>query len=82
MTPYQNIHTQAMLSMLLVGVDVAATAVNLASKDLTYVARSHLVTLSGICAYFWYCRKGDWGLGGVWWGLVLFFLLRAGQVGV
>eukprot|EP00983_Pelagomonas_calceolata_P074563 1152605-Pelagomonas_calceolata.AAC.6 len=37
------------------------------------------VTLTGICAYFWHCRKYDWGLSGVWWGLVLFFLLRAGQ---
>jgi len=38
------------------------------------------VTLAGICAYFWQCRRLDWGLSGVWWGLVLFFTLRAGQV--
>jgi len=75
----QLIAPQAMISLALVGIDVAATAVNLACRDLTYVARSHLVTLTGICAYFWHCRKYDWGLSGVWWGLVLFFLLRAGQ---
>jgi len=34
---------QAMFSLALVGIDVAATAVNLACRDLNYVARSHLV---------------------------------------
>jgi len=32
-----------MFSLALVGIDVAATAVNLACRDLNYVARSHLV---------------------------------------
>jgi hypothetical protein len=70
---------QAMLAMLLVGVDVGGSSVNMALRDFQYTARSYVVTLAAIAAYFLAARRWDWGLGGVWWGLALFFGVRSVQ---
>lgn len=44
-----------------------------------YVARSFLVTLAALAGYMWLSRAAGWGLAGVWWGIVLFFGVRAAQ---
>jgi hypothetical protein len=70
---------QAALSLLLVGLDMAANSVNLALRDYAYTARAYMITLGAIGAYFAAAKAGSWGLGGVWWGLVLFFGARLAQ---
>lgn len=69
-----------MLAMLLTAADVGATGVLLARRDLRYVARSFVITLSLLAIFMWagVFRLG-WGLAGVWGGLVLFFALRSSQ---
>jgi hypothetical protein len=58
----------------------AATGVLLARRDLGYVARAYLFTLSALALYVWAGVYGQgWGLQGVWAGLVLFFMLRCAQ---
>jgi len=70
----------ALLSMLLIAADVGASGVLLARRDLAYVARAYLVTLSALAVYVLVGVHGcGWGLQGVWCGLVLFFGLRCVQ---
>ena len=38
-----------------------------------------MLTLAAMTAYFYTVRVRGWGLGEVWWGLALFFALRALQ---
>jgi hypothetical protein len=73
-------HTpQAGISIILVGLDVSCTAINLSQRDFAYVARSYVVTLLFIAAYFAASRHLEWGLRGVWGGLAAFFGVRAVQ---
>lgn len=37
------------------------------------------MTLVALAGYMWLCRTQAWGLGGVWWGIVIFFGVRAAQ---
>ena len=48
-------------------------------KDLGYVARAMVVTLSFLTVFLWQSRARGWGLPGVWYGLTLFFAARAAQ---
>lgn len=59
-----SVGPQAMLSMLLVFVDVAATSVLLAKRDLAYVARSFAITLAALAAFISFAMGGGGG-GGV-----------------
>lgn len=63
--------------MFICGLDVAASGILLASRDLSYMAKTMAVNLVTLTAFFSYARKASWGLAGVWWGLVIFFGLRA-----
>jgi hypothetical protein len=73
---------QAGISILLVGLDVSCTAINLSQRDFSYVARSYIITLLFIAAYFATSRHLGWGLRGVWGGLAAFFGVRAMQSSV
>ena len=59
--------------------DVSASGVLMACKDLLFLARAMVVSLFALVAYFPAAKAQGWQLGGIWWGLVLFFLLRAIQ---
>ena len=37
------------------------------------------ISLFVLVGYFSFAKSHGWQLGGIWWGLVLFFLLRAAQ---
>ena len=67
---------------MLCAVEVASAGVLLAGRQFGYLIRAMAVTLGALlAARFWggggLLTRG--GLGGVWWGLVAFFALRAGQ---
>lgn len=77
---------QTLISMVLVGFDVAATSVLLARRDLAYVARSFAVTLAALSLFMWRAMGDGSGsgplgdaLGSVWWALVFFYGVRAAQ---
>lgn len=75
-----SVAPQALLSMLLVATDVASAAVLLACRDLVYLARAFTLTFAALVAYIVLgVQPHGWGLSGVWWGLTLFFGLRAVQ---
>jgi Na+-driven multidrug efflux pump len=75
-----SVAPMALLAMLLTAADVGATGILLARRDLSYVARAYLVTLSALAVYVVAGVHGcGWGLPGVWYGLVLFFGLRCVQ---
>lgn len=63
--------------MFLCGLDVAASGILLAQKDLAYMAQTMAVNLITLTAFFVWVRRAGLGLAGVWWGLVIFFGLRA-----
>ena len=65
--------------MLLCAVDVTAGGVLMACKDLLFLARVMTISLAVLIGYFSVAKNQGWQLGGIWWGLVLFFLLRAAQ---
>lgn len=71
----------ALLAMLLTAADVAATGILLARRDLAYVARAFMFTLTALAVFVSVFVKGPYGMGldGVWWGLVLFFGVRCVQ---
>lgn len=70
---------QAALSQLLIGMDVTAVALLIAARDVPYVMRSFVLTFACLLGFMAVCRLQDWGLPGVWWGVVFFFGLRALQ---
>lgn len=47
---------QAMATLVVTGIDVAATAINISMKDFQYVARSYVLTFMATGAYFAACR--------------------------
>ena len=51
----------------------------MACKDLLFLARAMTISLFALVAYFTTAKAQGWQLGGIWWGLVLFFLIRAVQ---
>lgn len=65
--------------MLLCAVDVSAGGVLMACKDLLFLARAMTISFLALVAYFTATKAQAWQLGGIWWGLVLFFLIRAVQ---
>lgn len=73
------------LALLACGLDVSSTGVLLASREVTYVARSMLVSLTILAAFFaMVAIRGPLGgditqLKSVWWGLSIFFLARVFQ---
>lgn len=73
---------QAALSLMFCAVEVAAAGILLAGRQFGYLIRAMAITLSALLtARFWgggtLLMRG--GLGGIWWVLVAFFALRAGQ---
>ena len=50
-----------------------------ASHPAGYVARAMGICLAVLAGFLWWVRQNSASLGGVWWGLVAFFALRAGQ---
>ncbi|KAK9830569.1 hypothetical protein WJX72_012538 [[Myrmecia] bisecta] len=76
----RSVAPQGFLAMLLTGIDVAANGILMANKDLHYIARAMAINLAVLAAYLALASKwSGWSLGGVWWGLVLFFGMRALQ---
>ena len=59
--------------------DVSASGILMACKDLLFLARAMTISLVLLVAYFTAAKAQGWQLGGIWWGLVLFFLVRALQ---
>ena len=59
--------------------DVSASGILMACKDLLFLARAMTVSLAMLMAYFTVAKAWGWQLGGIWWGLVLFFFVRALQ---
>ena len=51
----------------------------MASKDLLVLARAMAVSFTAVVTYFKVMKGQGWQLGGTWWGLCLFFLIRALQ---
>lgn len=70
---------QCALAMVLCAVDVSASGILMACKDLLFLARAMTVSFLALVVYFTAAKAQGWQLGGVWWGLVLFFLIRAVQ---
>ena len=68
-----------LLSMMMVGLDVAATAILVTRRELAYIARSYTITLASLALLMLGCQRYGWGLGGVWWGVVYFFGARCVQ---
>ena len=73
---------QIVASMMLCAVDTSCSGVLMAGKDLMFLAQAMTVSLVILGAYFSAAKSQGWQLGGVWWGLVLFFFVRAAQSGL
>lgn len=73
---------QIVASMMLCAMDTSCSGVLMAGKDLMFLARAMTVSLMALGAYFSVAKSQNWQLGGIWWGLVLFFLVRAAQSGL
>lgn len=54
----------------------------MAGKDLMFLARAMTVSLLALGVYFSAAKNQGWQLSGIWWGLVLFFFVRAAQSGL
>ena len=65
--------------MVLCAMDVSAAGVLMACKDLLFLAWAMIVSLGVLVIYFSVAKSQGWQLGGIWWGLALFFLIRAVQ---
>lgn len=72
---------QSVIALLFCGIDVASTGVLLALKDTFYVAQAMAVSLAVLAGFLWWTRQAGAAvsLHIVWWGLVVFFGLRAAQ---
>ena len=66
-------------TVLLVGIDVAASANLIALGKAQYLARSFAICLACLAPYMIAVVHNQWGIVGVWSGLVLFFSLRCTQ---
>lgn len=64
------------ISLVMIGMDVSATAILVVQRDLTYIARSFVITLASLTMLMSLSQRLGWGLGGVWWGVVFFFGAR------
>jgi hypothetical protein len=67
---------QVLLSLVMIGMDVAATSILVVQRDLTYIARSFVITLASLTMLMSLSQRLGWGLSGVWWGVVFFFGAR------
>jgi len=65
--------------MMLCAMDVSAAGVLMACRDLLFLARAMTVSLVVLVCYFSVAKAQSWQLGGIWWGLALFFFIRAVQ---
>lgn len=67
---------------MLCALEVAAAGLLLAGRQFGYLIRAMGVTLAALLAAR-FCAGGRLltrgGLSGIWWGLVAFFAMRAGQ---
>ena len=70
---------QCAIAMILCAVDVSASGILMACKDLLFLARAMTVSFLALVVYFAAAKAQGCQLGGIWWGLVLFFLIRAVQ---
>ena len=70
---------QCIISMMLCAMDVSAAGVLMACRDLIFLAQAMTVSLVVLIAYFTVAKAQGWQLGGIWWGLALFFFVRAVQ---
>ncbi|PSC76204.1 armadillo repeat-containing 8-like isoform B [Micractinium conductrix] len=77
--PMQSVALQGVLAMLCCGMDVAATGCLLGIKDGAFVARAMVGCLAVLAGFLWWARQALPGLPAVWWGLTVFFALRASQ---
>jgi putative MATE family efflux protein len=80
--PYmQSVWLPGTLALMACGLDVSATGVLLACKDRWYVARSMILSGSALVAFLHVTTNGalSGSLGGVWWGLFVFFSARLVQ---
>ncbi|KXZ56871.1 hypothetical protein GPECTOR_1g786 [Gonium pectorale] len=75
----QSVTGLASASMLALGADVVASGVNIGMGDTRYVATSYVITLVALGAFMAVSRALGWDLPGVWWGVVVFFGVRALQ---
>ena len=67
---------------MLCALEVAAAGLLLAGRQFGYLIRAMAVTLAALLAARFWAGGGlltRGGLAGIWWGLVAFFALRAGQ---
>lgn len=65
--------------MVLCALDVSASGILMASKDLLFLARAMAISFTAVVIYFKAITGQGWQLGGTWWGLCLFFCIRAVQ---
>lgn len=69
---------QGVVALLFCGIDVAATGVLLALRDTAYVAQAMATSMGLLGVFLWWARQqAAVSLHTVWWGLVVFFGLRA-----
>ena len=78
----QSVWVPGSLALLGCGIDVSSTGVLLACKDASYVARSMIVSGSALVLFLWsrgVYSGGAVRMGHVWWGVAVFFAVRAAQ---
>ena len=76
----RSVGPQAFFATLFCSLDVTASGALIATKQLPYLVKAMFVTLAVVALYYFAgMRQPWWGLGGVWWGLALFFAMRAMQ---
>lgn len=75
----KSIAPQCAISMVLCALDVSASGILMASKDLLFLARAMAISFTAVVIYFKAITGQGWQLGGTWWGLCLFFCIRAVQ---
>lgn len=78
--PMQQIAPWCGVVMLIVGADVSAQALIIASGQSGFLARSFVFTLVALIGFMSYANR--WSLMGVWAGLVFFFGVRCVQSNV
>jgi hypothetical protein len=76
----RSVGPQAFWATLFCSVDVTASGALIATKQLSFLVKAMFGTLAVVAVYYAIgLRQPGWGLGGVWWGLALFFAMRAVQ---
>ena len=70
---------QAIISQILLGVNVAHNGILIAQDDTSFLSGQLFRTLLACAGFCQLSAYMGWGLPGVWWGLVVFFVAQCSQ---